>query len=201
MAAELTSQREYLSTAQFARQHFTDLHRPHTFLGPASQLAMGSQRSQQPSFMASTESRTVTPVNSSDLEVAQKLNEKSPNLLEAVELAAVPGGGDDSDLPEGGTRAWLAVFGAWLVQFANYGYTNSYGVYNDYYVREYLTEHSSFDTSWIGSVQLAVSLFAGVFTGRAFDAGYLYVGLASRLQARPSDSNLIKTPVALAVCI
>lgn len=86
------------------------------------------------------------------------------------------GGLDDADvgLPEGGTRAWLSVLGVWLVQFANYGYTNAYGVYNDYYVRIYLNDRPASDSSWIGSVQWSFSLIVGLWTGRIFDQGYFY---------------------------
>ncbi|TFK96236.1 MFS general substrate transporter, partial [Pterulicium gracile] len=77
-------------------------------------------------------------------------------------------------LPEGGTRAWLSVLGVWLVQFANYGYTNAYGVYNDYYVRIYLNDRPASDSSWIGSVQWSFSLIVGLWTGRIFDQGYFY---------------------------
>jgi len=77
--------------------------------------------------------------------------------------------------PEGGLRAWTVVLGVWILQFCTFGYTNAYGVYNDFYVREYLKEkYSSSQISWIGSVQLLVVLSAGLFTGRAFDTGYFY---------------------------
>ncbi|KAF5310611.1 hypothetical protein D9619_007765 [Psilocybe cf. subviscida] len=76
--------------------------------------------------------------------------------------------------PEGGMRAWTTVFGVWLMQFVTFGYTNAYGVFNDFYVREYLTHNTSSQISWIGSVQLGIVLSIGLFTGRAFDTGYFY---------------------------
>jgi hypothetical protein len=100
-------------------------------------------------------------------------------VLELTPVSAVPGkhvaqiSEKAPQFPDGGLRAWLVVFGAWLVQFSNYGYTNAFGVYNDYYVREYLNEHSSSQISWIGSVQISISIFIGLYAGRAFDAGYL----------------------------
>ena len=51
-------------------------------------------------------------------------------------------------------------------------------------------------SSWIGSVQLCLVLSAGLFTGRAFDAGYLSVfltvhticwGLPASAQLPPDD--------------
>ncbi|TFK28333.1 MFS general substrate transporter [Coprinopsis marcescibilis] len=76
--------------------------------------------------------------------------------------------------PEGGFRAWLVVFGVWITQFCSFGYTNAYGVYNDYYVRYYLANHTSAQISWIGSVQLCLVLSIGIVSGRAFDRGYFY---------------------------
>ncbi|PPQ63899.1 hypothetical protein CVT24_010366 [Panaeolus cyanescens] len=85
--------------------------------------------------------------------------------------------------PDGGWRAWSVVFGVFLSQFCTFGYTNSYGVYNDFYVREYLGKTSTSsqirltavnEPIWIGSVQLWLVLSSGIFSGRAFDAGYFY---------------------------
>ncbi|KAF8888855.1 major facilitator superfamily domain-containing protein [Infundibulicybe gibba] len=77
--------------------------------------------------------------------------------------------------PEGGWRAWSVVFGVWLIQFCTFGYTNAYGVYNDFYVREYLSlKYTSSQISWIGSVQLLLVMSAGLLSGRGFDAGYFY---------------------------
>ncbi|TFK32267.1 major facilitator superfamily domain-containing protein [Crucibulum laeve] len=77
--------------------------------------------------------------------------------------------------PEGGTRAWLVVLGVWLMQFCTFGYTNAYGVYNDFYVRDYMAEkYTSSQISWIGSVQLFLVLSSGLVSGRAFDVGYFY---------------------------
>ncbi|KDR76989.1 hypothetical protein GALMADRAFT_66206 [Galerina marginata CBS 339.88] len=82
---------------------------------------------------------------------------------------------DDVTFVEGGWRAWLMVVGVFLAQFCSFGYTNAYGVYNDFYVREYLVQtKTSSQISWIGSVQLWLTLSVGLFSGRAFDAGYFY---------------------------
>ncbi|KAF5384219.1 hypothetical protein D9615_003456 [Tricholomella constricta] len=75
------------------------------------------------------------------------------------------------EYPEGGLRAWSVLLGVWIVQFCTFGYTNAYGVYNDFYVRVYLAEKY---TSWIGSTQLLLVLSIGLFSGRAFDTGYFY---------------------------
>ncbi|KAF5384260.1 hypothetical protein D9615_003435 [Tricholomella constricta] len=62
-----------------------------------------------------------------------------------------------------------------MMQFCTFGYSNAYGVYNDYYVRVYLHEkYTSSQISWIGSVQLFCTLFGGLVAGRGFDTGYFY---------------------------
>ncbi|KAK0447182.1 major facilitator superfamily domain-containing protein [Armillaria borealis] len=76
--------------------------------------------------------------------------------------------------PEGGLRAWRTICGVALVQFSTFGYTNAYGVYNDFYVREYMSNISSSQLSWIGSVQLMLVLSVGLFSGRLYDTGYFY---------------------------
>ncbi|TFK75525.1 MFS general substrate transporter [Pluteus cervinus] len=74
--------------------------------------------------------------------------------------------------PEGGRDGWLTLAGATLVQFATFGYTNAFGVYQDYYVREYLTNHTPASIGWIGGAQIFFIFSIGLLTGRLFDRGY-----------------------------
>uniref|UniRef100_A0A8H8CJL2 Major facilitator superfamily (MFS) profile domain-containing protein n=1 Tax=Psilocybe cubensis TaxID=181762 RepID=A0A8H8CJL2_PSICU len=67
--------------------------------------------------------------------------------------------------PEGGRQAWLSLIGA---------YIGAFGVYQDFYVREYLTEHTPSEIGWIGGIQIMLTFSAGIFVGRAFDRGYFY---------------------------
>ncbi|KAI5118374.1 hypothetical protein M0805_008702 [Coniferiporia weirii] len=76
---------------------------------------------------------------------------------------------------DGGLWGWLAVFGGWLIQVSGFGYTNAFGVYQDFYVREYLTKFSSSQISWIGSTQVFLMLTVGILAGRLFDKGYFYL--------------------------
>ncbi|KAG6864077.1 hypothetical protein C0991_000322 [Blastosporella zonata] len=64
--------------------------------------------------------------------------------------------------PEGGWRAC---------------YTNAHGVYNDKVSVTQFVHNDATNVfySWIGSVQLFFVVSVGLFTGRAFDTGYLYV--------------------------
>ncbi|EIN07491.1 MFS general substrate transporter [Punctularia strigosozonata HHB-11173 SS5] len=76
--------------------------------------------------------------------------------------------------PEGGTVAWLTVTGAWLMQFCSFGLITAFGVYQDYYVRTYLSHNTNSQISWIGSFNLFIVLSLGLVTGRAFDNGYFH---------------------------
>ncbi|KAJ7923441.1 major facilitator superfamily domain-containing protein [Mycena leptocephala] len=76
--------------------------------------------------------------------------------------------------PEGGLPAWGTVAGAFLVQFCGFGYTNSFGVYQDFYTREYLTESSASAISWIGSINAFIIISGGLVAGRFYDRGHFY---------------------------
>ncbi|KAF7335576.1 MFS general substrate transporter [Mycena venus] len=77
--------------------------------------------------------------------------------------------------PEGGCRAWATVVGAFLIQFCGFGYTNSFGVYQDFYVRDYLSQSSSSAISWIGSVNALLVISVGLIGGRLYDRGHFHL--------------------------
>ncbi|KAJ6451780.1 MFS general substrate transporter [Mycena sanguinolenta] len=74
--------------------------------------------------------------------------------------------------PDGGLQAWATVAGAFLIQFCGFGYTTSFGVYQDFYTRDYLTQSSSSAISWIGSINAFILISGGLISGRLFDRGY-----------------------------
>ncbi|KAJ7729146.1 MFS general substrate transporter [Mycena metata] len=74
--------------------------------------------------------------------------------------------------PEGGRQAWATVLGAFLIQFCGFGYTTSFGVYQDFYVRDYLSQSSSSAISWIGSVNALLVISVGLVGGRLYDRGH-----------------------------
>ncbi|KAJ7747622.1 major facilitator superfamily domain-containing protein [Mycena maculata] len=105
--------------------------------------------------------------------MSSEVSESTPEQGIDVEKApSLPGG--EFVLPEGGREAWLTMAGAWMVQFCTFGYINAFGVYQDYYTREFLVNKTAADVSWIGSFQLAVQYAMGVLVGRAVDAGYFH---------------------------
>ncbi|ETW81163.1 MFS monocarboxylate transporter [Heterobasidion irregulare TC 32-1] len=69
------------------------------------------------------------------------------------------------DIPDGGWWAWSTLAGA---------YVNAYGVYQDFFVRSFLSNYSSSSISWIGSIATFFLLAGGAVSGRLFDRGYFY---------------------------
>ncbi|KAI0439483.1 major facilitator superfamily domain-containing protein [Xylaria telfairii] len=77
------------------------------------------------------------------------------------------------DGPKGGPRAWLYVLAAFFVFVNAWGLTQTFGAFEELYVRTLLSSTSPSAISWIGSVQVFFVIFLGAFTGPLFDAGYL----------------------------
>ena len=53
---------------------------------------------------------------------------------------------------------------------STFGYTNAFGVYQDFYTRSHVASASR--TSWIGSTQLFLLTVTGLFAGKLVDLGY-----------------------------
>lgn len=81
------------------------------------------------------------------------------------------------EFPEGGLRGWATVAGAFCVQFCGFGYTSSFGVYQDYYVRVYMTNETASTISWIGSVNAFIVVGFGIFAGQLYDRGYFKLAI------------------------
>ncbi|WDK17652.1 major facilitator superfamily transporter [Colletotrichum graminicola] len=77
---------------------------------------------------------------------------------------------DPGPPPDGGYDAWMAVLSAHFIFMDTWGFVNSFGVFQTYYVRQLGRPPS--DISWIGSFQVFLLFFVGAFSGRFTDAGY-----------------------------
>ncbi|KAJ7202840.1 major facilitator superfamily domain-containing protein [Mycena pura] len=98
-----------------------------------------------------------------------QLVKDTPDAKEVFPTSATS---DAPTFPEGGRDAWLTVAGGWMVTFCTFGAVQSFGVYQDYYTRIFLSEHPPTDVSWIGSVQVFFLFAIGIFSGKLFDDGY-----------------------------
>ena len=76
---------------------------------------------------------------------------------------------DPGPPPDGGLRAWIQVLLCHLTIFNTWGYINSFGVFQTYYVIALKEPPSAI--SWVGSVQIFLLFFIGTFSGRATDFG------------------------------
>ena len=74
--------------------------------------------------------------------------------------------------PDGGKTAWLQVLASFLINLNMWGLVDSFGVYQAYYQQTLLKDKSSTAIACIGSIQAALLLIVGVFSGPLFDKGY-----------------------------
>ncbi|KAI0871128.1 MFS general substrate transporter [Hypoxylon argillaceum] len=78
--------------------------------------------------------------------------------------------------PDGGKKAWLMCLCGHLIVMNTWGFINSFGVFQTYYME--LLQLPPSDISWIGSITVFLTFFIGTFTGRLVDAGFLRPVLA-----------------------
>lgn len=76
---------------------------------------------------------------------------------------------EDSEFPDGGTRAWLVAAGAGGVLFCTLGYTNVFGIFQAYYMFNQMPEQSADNIAWIGSTQAFLIFGTGAIGGPLFD--------------------------------
>ncbi|KAF9067640.1 major facilitator superfamily domain-containing protein [Rhodocollybia butyracea] len=79
---------------------------------------------------------------------------------------------DPLEVPDGGYRAWICVFGGFMISITCYGVANTFGVFEEYYHANQLSNESLNNISWIGSLQLCLILLGGCISGPLCDAGY-----------------------------
>ncbi|MCJ1457028.1 hypothetical protein MMC28_007394 [Mycoblastus sanguinarius] len=80
---------------------------------------------------------------------------------------------DPGPPPDGGVAAWTQALMGHLIVFNTWGYINSFGVFQTYYITT--LGHPPSDISWVGSVQIFLLFFVGTFSGRATDYGLFRV--------------------------
>ncbi|KAF9465811.1 MFS general substrate transporter [Collybia nuda] len=84
-------------------------------------------------------------------------------------LASLDDATSHHDYPEGGFKAYLTVFGAFIALFCTFGQMNSFGTYQTWYSDHQLHNLPPSTISWIGSLQLWVFFFSGGPIGHLFD--------------------------------
>lgn len=81
--------------------------------------------------------------------------------------------------PDGGLQAWLVTVGAACITFSALGFTNAFGVFEEYYLSHQLTSKSPDDIAWIGSIAAFLQFAVGAVAGPIFDRYGIWVCLGS----------------------
>ncbi|KIW08583.1 hypothetical protein, variant [Verruconis gallopava] len=74
--------------------------------------------------------------------------------------------------PDGGLNAWLKVLGCFLIYSNIWGFTLTFGAFQNYYQHHFLSDMSPSSISWIGTVQSFLLILVGCMSGPLFDLGY-----------------------------
>ncbi|KAJ6780197.1 hypothetical protein PWT90_04457 [Aphanocladium album] len=91
---------------------------------------------------------------------------ESPDLS-SIESFNAPHEPHHIGVPDRGRRAWLVVLGGWINFTASFGLLNSFGTFESEYETSLHLNTST--VTWIGSAQMFVLFFGGMFIGPAFD--------------------------------
>ena len=106
-----------------------------------------------------------------------------------------PAGDEHEEVfPEGGTRAWLSVFGSLCGMMCCFGLMNTIGTFQAYVVQHQLSSYSAADVGWIFGLYLFVAYFSGIQTGPLFDAQ------GPKLLMIAGSTCLVATIFLLSVC-
>ena len=118
--------------------------------------------SEKTSHSHDLQSRENSPLN--------RQESSSENIKTDVE--ASPASAPALTFPEGGLQGWLTVTGGFLTLFCAAGTMQSFGVYENFYTLNSLSDHPPSDIAWIGSLQGFLLFGGGFFSGQLFDRGY-----------------------------
>ncbi|KAH8887316.1 MFS general substrate transporter [Thozetella sp. PMI_491] len=89
--------------------------------------------------------------------------------LNGAELAWCPSAASTLDFPDGGTEAWLVVFGAFCAMILVFGPVQTAAVFESYFATHQLADRSASDIGWIFSLYLFIVFFLGIQVGPIFD--------------------------------
>jgi MFS family permease len=98
-------------------------------------------------------------------ETAQQISQSTKHAVSGEEEVV-------SRYYEGSRKAWSTLTGACLIQFCALGVLYSYGVFQDLYARERLSDNSPSAISWIGSTQIFLQYALSPIGGELLDRGY-----------------------------
>lgn len=94
---------------------------------------------------------------------------ESQQTSEFDQEIATPNSPDYEKAPDGGVKAWLVAAGGAAIFFCCLGFSNSFGVFADYYLRHQLSGETPDKIAWIGSLSAFLQFAAGMVGGPMFD--------------------------------
>jgi hypothetical protein len=103
--------------------------------------------------------------------------QRSPIPKEAAEEKAFTKDPSLDRAPDGGLRAWLVAIGTACTFFAALGFSNAFGVFQQYYITHQLRDQSPDKVAWIGSISAFLQFAASAIGGPLFDRYGAWVGL------------------------
>ncbi|KAI1388514.1 major facilitator superfamily domain-containing protein [Hypoxylon trugodes] len=101
-----------------------------------------------------------------------EIDSPEQDSINAAELGKEKAPVDIPDLeeaPDGGLRAWLVTIGASCVFFSALGFSNAFGVFEEYYLTHQLKGQSPDKIAWIGSLGVFLQFVTGNIGGPLFD--------------------------------
>ncbi|KAH8815443.1 MFS monocarboxylate transporter [Xylogone sp. PMI_703] len=94
---------------------------------------------------------------------------RSSTLFEPLEVTTTSRSRADYTFPEGGTKAWLVIFGSFCIICGTFGLISSVGLFQAYWQEHQLSSYTSRDIGWISAVNVFLNLILGVQIGPLFD--------------------------------
>ena len=99
----------------------------------------------------------------SDIEATQKVATDIITSTERSEKEVI------EKAPDGGLRAWLVTAGTACIFFSALGFSNSFGIFEEYYLSHQLKNESADKVAWIGSLAAFLQFATGALGGPLFD--------------------------------
>lgn len=116
---------------------------------------MSSEHTQPVKAEVAYDTNTPPSPPPSDPESAQPADDKTQHSL--------------PDFPDGGRDAWLVAAGATCILFCTFGYSNTFGVFQAYYMFNQLPGLPADSIAWIGSIQAFLVFATSAVGGPLFD--------------------------------
>lgn len=84
---------------------------------------------------------------------------------------------DPGDFPDGGTKAYTVLLGAWCTLFCTFGVGNSVGVFQAYFTRDGLSGYNSSTVAWVTGLMLWTINFTPVVVSSSYVFFITYIVL------------------------